>query len=382
MPSSPSPNTKSRNKLASTVRNLYNLPPVSPISPGLPPVNFQMNEQGLFPDVGSAIDQFAQRYISPIGKFTKSFIEPVDRETGLPNVDVAGPVLSGVRGAENARMILDKILESKPMNIAEAAVDFIKAKYPKRSAIPEFFDSVMDMPNSLYGAYDPKIDIAGVNALSPQDLRNATNTASHELEHAYQYKNKGRTAELEGPQDGGNYYSPHLPENFTNIIKDAELRKLLAQHQFKMYQNQPVEVEARNAGEIAAKAFDKFKTFFPVEERTFDLNQPLNRELWDSGIKQALKHQLNENIYKAEDLQQARGHQTVFNENNIKMEDYLRKMESGNVEPIPAGGLLPLRSLTPILRRLGYTHHTGIYPGAEAQQIADPFERVLGLIGK
>ena len=50
-----------------------------------------------------------QNFMQPAAAVANFIKNPIDVQTGLPNVDVAGPVMTGITGARNAAKIFDEI---------------------------------------------------------------------------------------------------------------------------------------------------------------------------------------------------------------------------------------------------------------------------------
>src|SRR5262245_30772729 len=85
--------------------------------PDLPRPHMPADIPGLLPEVGETLEQYLA-HLEPAGRFTRSLIEPVDLATGLPNVDVAGPVMN----AANIEKIMAKLQElGHAGNIGSAA---------------------------------------------------------------------------------------------------------------------------------------------------------------------------------------------------------------------------------------------------------------------
>jgi len=237
--------------------------------------------------VPNAFEQTIDPYVQPVSKFVNNLISPIDPDTGLPNVDLAGPVMTGITGARNAKDIFDKIRAANPKSAAAATVVYLREKYPKIMAL---------MDNKLQNATGPQnavgpLEWGGFNPLSNKGyifdkginrtMRQYANTGAHEGYHGYQWNYGNRRPELlpaehkgikftsKGAQrrkeytdsilEPGSYEPPvKSDEYYENLIDDPEVRETLKKLQFRKYERQPVEFEARKAGSTAAETFRKF----------------------------------------------------------------------------------------------------------------------------
>lgn len=234
-------------------------------------------------------------FIENIGSAANNFLSPVDYETGMPDVDVAGPVMVGPTGAKNAQKLL-KMMQAYNKHgtghekLASNAVTFLKYKYPTiykkiKSLGGQFGLADKDDAGSL-GAYFG--DIKSPVIFDKGNLRRLNeyiNTGAHELGHFVRHA-RGKLDELvEADKFGwvedlktgqnrfveGSYHPSELPLEVTSSIKDPAVlntRKLI---QGIKYYDQPAEVAARQAGQTGENAYNNFiKNFFhPDEAYTF-----------------------------------------------------------------------------------------------------------------
>lgn len=251
---------------------------------------------------------------NPISNFLKGLGQTVDPETGLPNIDVAGPVMTGITGAKNAKAIMDKIIAISPQNSTEAAIQYLRLKYPKLTQFPSELVAkarpLFDFFGQQLGGMDPKTGIAKVYTHGPnRSMSSYVSTGAHETEHAKQLFKDKRIPEMTMPDEKipgtnefGKYYQPQIPDSFPmQNIKDDELKTILKNHAFKMYEEQPVEINANAAGKVAQDTFEKFKShILPPDNKQFDMSQPLTRETFQDIIQDTVMKEWYNKISKPE----------------------------------------------------------------------------------
>ena len=245
-----------------------------------------------------------QNVMEPVGRFFEGLKNPLDPETGLPSVDLAGPVMVGATGAKNAAEIFNKIRARNPKSAAAATVAYLREKYPKIMALMDNkLQTVTGPQNNVgpldWGAFSPSINRGFIyNKGINRTMRQYANTGAHEGYHGYQWNYGNRQPELvestktaikypsKGAQrrkdytdisvERGLYEPPTRSDEYYDElgIDDPAVRQTLKNLQFQKYERQPVEVEARRAGSTAAETFRKFadQILPPRSQKVLDFN--------------------------------------------------------------------------------------------------------------
>ena len=233
---------------------------------------YNLNDPTVFPEAQSNYPEAMWN----TGQFIKGLVDPIDQSTGMPNVDVAGPVVTGIKGARNISNILDKVIASKPTDLVDAAIAFAKAKYPTLTTLPDVLkkDSrrLFDVFSRQLGDFNPEENIARVFNLNlSKNLGEYLNTVMHEVMHSHQLKRQNRKLELLPPERGGTYVTPKVD--------------------FEKYLAQPVEVQARAAGFRGEKTLEKIRDVveeLPPNAKIFNFNQPMTKEVFQDVIQDAI----------------------------------------------------------------------------------------------
>jgi hypothetical protein len=238
--------------------------------------------QGEYVDPVQPFTDWRPEWVRGPSNFVQELINPIS-ETGLPNVDIAGPVLSGPTGARNAMNIFRKMKVNAQRNeppLASAAVRFLKAKYPK------IYDKILslggnfgvmepteNMSPTLKGGYwDRPNPVAGViNRGSDLPIGDYTETGAHELGHFIRHLRGKLSENVEAGKTGqvknlktdelenvsGTYHPSQLSPEELNWIIDPEVKERAIAKQFRKYFDQPAEIGARQAGSTGRRALEK-----------------------------------------------------------------------------------------------------------------------------
>lgn len=204
------------------------------------------------------------------GEFVRSLLEPVDRETGMPNVGGAGSVEramihAGANLPKFVKAFKEVVEELLPQskNLEEAVTRaYLRVRYPKRAAVLEkqggFFDpDLMELMSGIRGQFSAKSGAIRVLrpsslALGPPGPRDYIGAATHETQHAMDLPRVQRGVSSVSPRDfiskgeGGTYFTPKPGPS------KAALRSL------EKYKKQPIEARAIRAEETAQKGWRDF----------------------------------------------------------------------------------------------------------------------------
>lgn len=262
--------------------------------------------------------------------FAEQLINPIDPETGLPNVDIAGPVMVGPTGQRNAKKIFDEIKGLNIKNPTQIAIEFVKRKYPKLTSAIKGWG--IENPSSVAGGFfDPHNNYAYIHKPSNRKkikLNDLVQYATHETMHGVQNVFQNRKKELLSPEEGGIY---------KGVTADPFLQPKKYKEELNEYLNQPVEVEARQAGSTGEEAFNKFSNLMEniPEEKSFNIYQSFNRNNIDDILKEIFQRQ-----------------------HGSKAEDYIKFAERHMDDPSwRFEDLVPITDsiLHDVLRKRGYT---------------------------
>jgi len=193
-----------------------------------------------------------QNFMQPAAAVANFIKNPIDVQTGLPNVDVAGPVMTGITGARNAAKIFDEIKALGKLTPVQTALEFIKRKYPKlSSAIPDYRIIPEQFGPGKMGDYNPMTETARIFDRSGAKLEDYGESIGHEMFHGVQRNFQDRLGELLSPEIGGTYQQIR---NFDEYYDINDYLDAIAK-----YRNQAVEEEAFRAGKTARRATKIYK---------------------------------------------------------------------------------------------------------------------------
>lgn len=343
----------------------------------------------------------ADRPVNSVTKFINSLIEPIDPETGLPNVDLSGISWVGPNAKIWADLGLEQIKKANPKNAAEAALEYIKLKYPEYTKLPSKFE-VGDI-GSL-GAYDPETNVAKVGRLNEwHNIRDFINYWIHENTHAYQSTRQKRRPELTSAE-GFNYHrdpatgklthvTPANPETGSYIPSQPPMNARVAFANelddlrnafFKSYEAQKTEQQARQAAETATEGYDKFVNLIKPKQKILDLEAPITQDVWDNLLENAMKERYAQEINRGAhswpqgemDIDSLTTIENLHSSYRKQIEDFLKHGHRYASEPWfrpgisdkdPYAGYLPMNQFfgTPFelsedaIKRAGYTRVVG-----------------------
>jgi len=202
-------------------------------------------------EVLSPAERNFQNFMQPAAAFANFIKNPIDPETGFPNMDIAGPVMTGITGARNAKRIRDEIAALNLGSQAEIAIEFIKRKYPRlASSIQKYYTSNVPLMDKITGEYNPLNQTAKIFTSKGKNISDYGQAAAHETFHGVQDIFQNRKQELLPPEMGGTYKYVKNPIEYSTL---EDYLRAVAE-----YQNQPVEAEAFKAGITARKAIENY----------------------------------------------------------------------------------------------------------------------------
>ena len=316
----PPPNRKKYHPTLSgnQILNLPELPPPVPI------------------DLRNEFEKQYDKYVGPPSRFVKSLIAPIDPETGLPNVDVAGPVMVGKAGGFNADKLLYQILQTGAKTKAEVATEFIKRKYPRIAGLVSGIKTVPQeaVSDSLLGQYIPGKNIAQLveNPKGEEVLRQYVDTLGHELTHGAQYN----IPEMGRKVLPRRYISHEIPSKVIGHLPGPQ-RDKLNKIRFEMYKKQPMEIQARQGGDTGVKAFDNFIDQI-IPQKVFSVADPITKDN-SLAVKKLINYD-NDLILEAPSIPEAT---KIAIRNEIKQKNDLidKAVATGNKESLRVRDVVP-----------------------------------------
>lgn len=241
-------------------------------------------------------DQFAGQQIKSQPSIVENILHWFNNPTdpGIGPTALEAPVAGMVMNERNAGIIksIMKYWMQKQENPDDATVawNFINAKYPRFSKLAKLSRYESGDPNLLGShVYDPQTNTSKIYLTNTKrhDLNSMVDTIAHELNHARQ-----------ATKDPIGLQTAYIPSTVN----------------FKRYQNQSWEKFARQAGNTAEMALEKFKSFLPklnLDEQVANLPdfagdvlhlaydeqlKGVEKYLTDEGIKQTTKNFLNNKL--------------------------------------------------------------------------------------
>ena len=402
---------KKRRELKDALSEYYNYNQWQTPIPTIPQPKMEMEEQGLFPGlakIGSAVNQFGENYVRPVRDVVNSIMAPTDPNTGMPNADIAGPVMTGLTGARNAQNILEQMQamqKADPVNLAGQARRFLQLKYPTLVKALEKkgggvkIDEPMPGSSSL-GVFRLESDDATIfDRGANRPLPAYVNTGAHEVTHGIQKNRQGRLAELYPQGEEFTKFNPRTKQEETFIgkyipsgVSAKEIKELkemgvtpkgiqqFKEFRFNQYENQLVEREARQGGKTGKYAWQNFvRQVEPEDIRPFDVNAPITQKDLDEIYNAA--------IYKQyADIADKKGTPKKFKQNAGKLLmdrlELIKDINHPNNRPSGIDLNLTIDTLRDIVRKAGYT---SILKGQEKIPIStiqdlldiNPFDRFV-----